>query len=285
MDGTDWQSIHTISENPTFAMHKVKLEKPITARYIRYAVPEGKPRNSYNTNDVYCCNVAKIKLYGTLNLEASFAKLAPETTSGTDSWKQQGRFNYEKAFDGDTATYFDGVGAGWVQADLGEICELDAIAYTPRKGYEARMVDGYFNVSEDGTSWQTVHTIGRMPTSDTQTVMLDAPVKARYIRYAVPEGKPNNGVNTDDVYCCNIAELAIYGAVLPQDDPTPEHVSGDVNADGSFDVADVVALQRWLLAVPDTSLANWKAADLCEDDKLDVFDLCLMKRALLNQTA
>ena len=215
MDGTDWQSIHTISENPTFAMHKVKLEKPITARYIRYAVPEGKPRNSYNTNDVYCCNVAEIKLYGTLNPEASFTKLAPEATSGTVSWKQQEGYNYGKAFDGDTATYFDGVGAGWVQADLGKICELNAIAYTPRKGYEARMVDGYFSVSEDGTSWQTVHTIGRMPTSDTQTVMLDAPVKARYIRYAVPEGKPNNGVNTDNVYCCNIAELAFYGAVLP----------------------------------------------------------------------
>ena len=66
-------------------------------------------------------------------------------------------------------------------------------------------------------------------------------------------------------------------------DPTPDYVSGDVNADGNFDVADVVLLQKWLLAVPDTSLANWKAADLCEDDKLDVFDLCLMRRELLRQ--
>ncbi len=72
-----------------------------------------------------------------------------------------------------------------------------------------------------------------------------------------------------------------YGEV--PHDPTPDYVSGDVNADGSFDVTDVVALQKWLLAVPDTSLANWKAADLCEDDKLDVFDLCLMKRELLRQ--
>ncbi len=44
---------------------------------------------------------------------------------------------------------------------------------------------------------------------------------------------------------------------------------------------DLVLLQKWLLAVPDTKLADWKAADFCKDDRLDVFDLCLMRRALL----
>ena len=56
---------------------------------------------------------------------------------------------------------------------------------------------------------------------------------------------------------------------------------GDVNADGYFTVADVVLLQKWLLAVPDTKLADWKSADLCSDNRLDVFDLCLMKQELL----
>ena len=58
-------------------------------------------------------------------------------------------------------------------------------------------------------------------------------------------------------------------------------IKGDVNADGVFDVADVVLLQKWLLAVPDTHLENWQAADLCKDNRLDVFDLCLMKRELI----
>ena len=58
-------------------------------------------------------------------------------------------------------------------------------------------------------------------------------------------------------------------------------LQGDVNADGKFDIADVVLLQKWLLAVPNTKLADWKAADLCEDNRLDVFDLCLMKRKLI----
>ena len=60
-------------------------------------------------------------------------------------------------------------------------------------------------------------------------------------------------------------------------------VQGDINSDGIFNVTDVVLLQKWLLAVPDTHLADWKVGDFCDDNRLNVFDLCLMKRALLNQ--
>lgn len=62
-------------------------------------------------------------------------------------------------------------------------------------------------------------------------------------------------------------------------------VAGDVNADGELSISDVVLMQRWLLAVPDIELADWKAGDLCEDDRLDVFDFCLMKRALIQTMA
>ncbi|HOH87742.1 dockerin type I domain-containing protein [Ruminococcus sp.] len=66
-------------------------------------------------------------------------------------------------------------------------------------------------------------------------------------------------------------------------DTAEEAKSGDVNSDGEFNISDVVLLQKWLLAVPDTHLENWKAADLCDDDILDVFDLCLMKKALIEK--
>ncbi len=62
---------------------------------------------------------------------------------------------------------------------------------------------------------------------------------------------------------------------------TDDNALGDVNDDGSFGVNDVVMLNKWLLAVPDTHLNNWKAADYNSDNRLDVFDLCLMKRALI----
>lgn len=72
------------------------------------------------------------------------------------------------------------------------------------------------------------------------------------------------------------------GWIVPKADNTP--VRGDVNADGIFDISDVVILQKWILAEPDTKLADWKAADLCEDDRLDVFDLVMMKRMLIENS-
>ena len=60
-----------------------------------------------------------------------------------------------------------------------------------------------------------------------------------------------------------------------------ETASGDVNGDGELSIADLVLFQKSLLAVPDTHLEDWKAADFCEDNRLDVFDLCLMRRALI----
>lgn len=59
---------------------------------------------------------------------------------------------------------------------------------------------------------------------------------------------------------------------------------GDVNDDGLFNISDVVVLQKWLLSMPDIQLTNWKAADVCTDGRLDVFDLCLMKRELIDIT-
>lgn len=63
---------------------------------------------------------------------------------------------------------------------------------------------------------------------------------------------------------------------------TPQTIEGDVNADGVFNIADVVALRKWLLAVPEAKLANWKTGDFCGDNRLDAVDLTLMKRALLS---
>ena len=58
---------------------------------------------------------------------------------------------------------------------------------------------------------------------------------------------------------------------------------GDVNRDYVFSIADVVLMQKWLLGRADTKLTDIKAADLNGDGKLNVFDLCLMKRKLFTK--
>lgn len=62
-----------------------------------------------------------------------------------------------------------------------------------------------------------------------------------------------------------------------------KEIEGDVNADGALSVIDAILLQKWLLAVPDAELTDWKAADLCEDNIINVLDLHLLKRMLLEQ--
>ena len=54
-----------------------------------------------------------------------------------------------------------------------------------------------------------------------------------------------------------------------------EEATGDVNADGSFTIADVVAFQKWILNVG--NLTDWKEGDFDDNDVLNVIDLCLMK--------
>lgn len=60
-------------------------------------------------------------------------------------------------------------------------------------------------------------------------------------------------------------------------------VPGDVDSNGEFSASDVVLLQKWLLAVPDTNLSDWNAGDLYEDGKLNILDLCAMKRMLIQK--
>ncbi len=60
----------------------------------------------------------------------------------------------------------------------------------------------------------------------------------------------------------------------------PLDIEDDVNSDGVFNSADLVLLQKWLLAVPGTELKNAAAADMCKDGRIDVFDIIEMRKSL-----
>ncbi len=92
-------------------------------------------------------------------------------------------------------------------------------------------------------------------------------------------------ISTDDG--ANICQWEYWGGkgqkfiIEPVD--ALQNIAGDINDDGKFSIADVVIMQKWILNVPDTIIVNWKAGDLCEDDRIDSFDLCLMKNILIKQ--
>lgn len=59
---------------------------------------------------------------------------------------------------------------------------------------------------------------------------------------------------------------------------------GDCNDDGTFSIADIVVLQKWLLN-EDEFIADWKAADVDGDGILDVYDLCLMRKKFVQKNS
>jgi len=54
-----------------------------------------------------------------------------------------------------------------------------------------------------------------------------------------------------------------------------------VNHDGKFDILDLIMMQKWLLAVPDATLTDWKAGDLQKDNVINILDYCKIKQLLL----
>ena len=59
--------------------------------------------------------------------------------------------------------------------------------------------------------------------------------------------------------------------------------NGDLNGSGEFNIADLVSLQNWLKGDADTELPNWLSADFCHDNVIDVFDMIVMRRKLIEK--
>lgn len=75
-------------------------------------------------------------------------------------------------------------------------------------------------------------------------------------------------------------EMTITSVDILTKSESAEKIRGDVNADSKFDIADLVTMQNWLLC-RENKLADWKAGDLCEDGCLDIFDIIIMRKELL----
>lgn len=79
----------------------------------------------------------------------------------------------------------------------------------------------------------------------------------------------------------SIDNIKIYKCALTSDEISGKaEAEGDVNGDGEFTVADLAVMQRFLLGRG--SLTNWHNGDLFRDNRIDIFDLCLMRKLIIN---
>ena len=78
------------------------------------------------------------------------------------------------------------------------------------------------------------------------------------------------------IYKCALTDAEITGSA-PE---VPAPVKGDVNNDGQCNVADLIAMQSFLLGKD--SLAAPMNGDLCGDEVIDVFDMIALRKHLLS---
>lgn len=104
-----------------------------------------------------------------------------------------------------------------------------------------------------------------------------------------------NGITFCNTYNSSIEKGSYLGVIIGYDDSSAQSyadnfditfismgrksINGDCNDDGVINIADAVMLQRFLIG--NSTLTNWKNADLCKDERIDSFDMVLMRKLLI----
>jgi Carbohydrate binding module (family 6)/Ricin-type beta-trefoil lectin domain-like len=137
------------------------------------------------------------------------------TTFGlTPSWSAGSE--YCKATDGDINTFYDAAQAdsAYTGLDFGSGVQIGKIRFSPRPGYESRMVGGKFQVSfsSDSTGYADLYTITTTPAAGWNEVSVSNPFPnqrpLRWVRYLAPTGGYGN-----------IAEMEFYAGSTPFNGP------------------------------------------------------------------
>ncbi len=102
--------------------------------------------------------------------------------------------------------------------------------------------------------------------------------KFEVIKEEIPQ---TTTAETTTATTATIVETTTVTTEKTTEDVVTEIVKGDANGDGKMTIADAVSLTNWIMGVSDAKLENPDAVDLCEDGKIDVFDLCLLREELV----
>lgn len=106
--------------------------------------------------------------------------------------------------------------------------------------------------------------------------------KLEKIRNSVLSETVNNSVSCAEKNAIYTAYISLSGNIAIKKidlKNLSESVSGDVNKDGLFNIADVVALQKYILNEK-VSAFDYKIADVNSDSKINVIDLALLKEKI-----
>ncbi len=108
---------------------------------------------------------------------------------------------------------------------------------------------------------------------------LSSVCKAAYDRQICPVLWDVTGLHYDRS-TCKLTDPQLKELLMSIPEDKPADIKYDVNADGKFNLSDVVALQKWLVNAG--TLSALEAADVSQDGKINVIDLAMMKDELMN---
>lgn len=107
------------------------------------------------------------------------------------------------------------------------------------------------------------------------TITANAKAGARFSHWETSEGKTISTATAQITLKGNMTVTAVYELT--------DVIEGDVNLDGSFNMADIVCLQKHLMTITPLSTLQAKVADVHKDQIIDANDYTVLKRMLLNQ--
>lgn len=206
-DGTAWSDVGPAFANQQFSSRFQTLTFSVSGNSTAYQ----QYRLLITANDgsteggAGLVQVAELELWGIAGSTSS-AKLTGTVIGTSGSYQNNTSVTRDKVFDGNLGTFFDapestnGNGA-WVGLDLGSTKTIASIKFAPRSLWASRMIGGVFQVSNDQSSWTTIHTVNAAPTEGvltTQNVSVSG--TWRYVRYLSPNGGWGN-----------IAEMEAWG--------------------------------------------------------------------------
>ena len=145
----------------------------------------------------------------------------------------------DKAFDGNTATFYDPANGGsaytGIDVGAGNAATVTAIRFQARAGWPQRMIGGIFEGSDAPTSgYVTLATVGSASDTAWTTVTVTGASPYRYLRYRTPASG-----------WCNVAEIEFHGTsgssnpVVPP--PTPPPIPATPTVSGDHTTAPLIA--------------------------------------------
>ena len=135
----------------------------------------------------------------------------------------------------------------------------------------------YLVLQGEGTSWNQVYSTG-----DNDNFMM-------YFTYDdVLTSMEQNGTSLDEMknlYISASSEtMTAYGLfAVPKENPNPnpDTLKGDLNADDEISILDIIKLQKYLICKESFDKATWEKADMNNDNIVNIYDLALLKNAIL----